>query len=228
MKKISILLANLLCATMIIAAPTFTGKSQINLSTTGQTDKIVRFLLSDQFSDAFDNSWDAVAANEGGIYVFNNNERYTTWASNAYSENLQLGFGAGENTDYVLKFSNFEGVEYQLFDLATQTTITVNASTPDYPFTIDAADKNKAINNRFIINFNPAPSICFRYNELQVLGYAGKSLVVKDKNGTEIVNIPSLGIAYFKDLSDKHGRLIVVLDGKEIQIDATPDVTPAN
>ena len=31
-----------------------------------------------------------------------------------------------------------------------------------------------------------------------------------------------------KDLSDKHGRLIVVLDGKEIQIDATPDVTPAN
>ena len=227
MKKI-VFLASLMFATIAMAAPTITSTSQIDLATAGQTDKYVRFVLSDSFSDAFDNTWDTPAPNESGIYVFHNGERFSGWASNQYSENLVIGFYTNDNTNYTLKFSNFTGTEYKLFDLATQTTITVNASTPDYNFTIDEADKNKAINNRFFVNYNPTPSICFRYNTLEVLGYAGKGLIVKDKNGTEIVNIPSLGVAYFKDLSDKHGRLIVVLDGKEIQIDATPDVTPAN
>lgn len=226
MKKISILLVNLLCATVLMAAPTITGKSKINLSSAGETVKTVSLLLSDAFSDAFDNTWDAAAANDGGIYIYNGGSRYTTWASNAYSDNLAIGFGSVANNDYVLNFSNFDGIEYKIYDVVANKWITVNASTPDYNFSIADADKNKAINDRFIINYNPAPSFCFKYNKLEVIGYQGKSLVIKNDAG-EIDNQPSLDVVYVKDLSAQPAdtRLTVTLDSKDYIIDVNPSVT---
>ena len=158
MKKI-LFLASLMCASIAMATPTITGTSQIDLSSAGQTDKYVRFIISSSFSDGFDNSYDAQAANENGIYVFGNGNRYTMWASDAYTANLPLGFYTCENTSYTLKFSNFMGVEYTIYDRVEDDVITVNASTPAYNFTIDESEKNSQINNRFIINYNEATYI---------------------------------------------------------------------
>lgn len=226
MKKI-VFLASLMCATMVMAAPSITSTSQIDLSTAGQTDKYVRFVLSSSFSDAFDNTWDTPAPNESGIYVLYNSERFTGWASNQYSENLALGFYTGENTSYTLKFSNFKGESYEIYDRVENKMITVNASTEDYNFTIDESQKNSQINDRFVINIKVDPSLCFNYNVLEINGHAGESLVVK-KGETELVNEASLPLLYSKDLSDQKGRLVVTLNGKDFQIDANPDVTPAN
>jgi hypothetical protein len=151
MKKIAFL-ASLLCATFAMAAPTITGMSQIDLSTSGQTDKYVRFVLADEFSDGFDNTWDTPAPNESGIYVYYAGERYTGWASKQYTASLPLGFYSGENTSYTLKFSNFSGTEYTIYDRVADQIITVNGSTANYNFTIDASLKNSQINDRFIIN----------------------------------------------------------------------------
>ncbi len=151
MKKIAFL-ASLLCATFAMATPTITGMSQIDLSTSGQTDKYVRFVLSDEFSDGFDNTWDTPAPNESGIYVYYNGARYTGWASKQYTASLPLGFYTGDNTSYTLKFSNFSGTEYTIYDRVADQIITVNGSTANYDFTIDESLKNSQINDRFIIN----------------------------------------------------------------------------
>ena len=172
MKKIAFLVG-LMCVTLSVAAQSITGTSRIVLSHTGQPDKEVNFLLSASFSDAFDNTWDAVAANPGGIYVFADAERYTTWASNEYSSNLAVGFGAyndAGNLNYTLKFQNFTGTTtYELYDRKTGDKILVNGSTADYPFTIDAGENNTTINNRFVINYVPGDlDVCFRDNVLEV------------------------------------------------------------
>lgn len=151
MKKIAFL-ASLLCATFAMATPTITGMSQIDLSTSGQTDKYVRFVLADEFSDGFDNTWDTPAPNESGIYVYYGTDRYTGWASKQYTASLPLGFYTGENTAYTLKFSNFMGTEYTIYDRVADQIITVNGSTANYNFTIDESLKNSQINDRFIIN----------------------------------------------------------------------------
>ena len=151
MKKIAFL-ASLLCATFAMATPTITGMSQIDLSTSGQTDKYVRFVLADEFSDGFDNTWDTPAPNESGIYVYYNGARYTGWASKQYTASLPLGFYTGANTSYTLKFSNFSGTEYTIYDRVADQIITVNGSTANYDFTIDESLKNSQINDRFIIN----------------------------------------------------------------------------
>ena len=127
--------------------------SLITLSSAGQPDKELGILISPSFSDGFDNSWDAQAANESGIYVYYQGARYTTWASNEYSTNLPLGFYTCANTAYTLKFSGFSGSEYSIYDKVADQTIVVNGSTPNYDFTIDAADVNSAINDRFVINY---------------------------------------------------------------------------
>ena len=159
MKKLAFLVS-LMCASItMMAAPTISGTSQIDLSSAGQTDKYVRFVISTSFSDGFDNTWDTPAANESGIYVVYNSARYTGWASNQYSENLPLGFYTCENTAYTLKFSSFTGASYEIYDRVADQTITVNGSTPNYEFTIAASEKNSQINDRFVINYNPAASV---------------------------------------------------------------------
>jgi len=220
MKKIAFLVS-LTFVALSVAAQSVTGTSRIVLSHSGQSDKQVNMLLSSSFSDAFDNAWDAEAANTGGIYVFYNDTRYTTWASNAYSENLPLGFGTYDdagNLNYTLKFKNFTGTtEYTLYDRKTGTTINVNASTPDYDFTVDAEDNNNPlITNRFLINYVvPDFEICFRDNQLQITAnpYA-ENVVVKDANDTKVVDVAPVTPYQAIDLSAQAaGRYTVELAG---------------
>ena len=192
MKKIAFLVG-LICVTLSVAAQSIKGTSRIVLSHAGQPDKEVNFLLSESFSDAYDNTWDAEAANPGGIYVYSGGERYTTWASNAYSQNLPVGFASynDENLAYTLKFENFTGTTtYKLYDRVAGTSIEVNGSTPDYNFT--AESKNATFNNRFIINFSvDGLNVCFIDNKLTINANPYSSTIeVKDANGTPIAGSP--------------------------------------
>ena len=224
MKRIVFLLT-MICITLGMSAQTINSRSRIILKTAGETNRNVRLLLSDDFSNGWDNTYDANAAQEGGIYVLYSGDKYSIWASNEYSDNLALGFVATGNLDYTLSFDLFQGTSYTIYDRVENKMITVNASTEDYNFTIDESQKNSQINDRFVINIKVDPSICFNYNVLEINGHAGESLVVK-KGEAEIVNVDALPLLYSKDLSDQSGRLVVSLNGTDYQIDANPAVTP--
>lgn len=227
MKKI-VFLVSLTFVALSVAAQSITSTSRIVLSHSGQSDKQVNMLLSSSFSDAFDNTWDAVAANTGGIYVYYENERYSTWASNKYSENLAIGFGTyndAGNLNYTLKFQNFKGAEYTLYDRKTGTTINVNASTPDYDFTVDAEDNNNPlITNRFILN-NAGGDLaaCFIGNHLTISNnpYSTGKIVVYDETGAKV------GDAYSGLLTDIDLTSLTAGKNYTVKFFATADITGA-
>ena len=189
MKKIAFIVS-LLCLTLSVAAQSITSTSRIVLKHTGESNKMVDFILSSSFSDGFDNTWDAEAANPGGIYVYYGGERYTTWASNGYTEGLAIGFATynDDNTAYTLSFGNFDGVTYKLFDTEADEVIEINGSTPDYVFT--ASPKNTTFNDRFVLNVSVDAGnleTCFTGTELQITNnpYYGK-ITVKTSGGSTV------------------------------------------
>ena len=157
MKKIALFIC-MACVAMGMSAQTITSRSRIWLKSAGETDKDVRLLVSSSFSNDWDNTWDATPAQDGGIYVYYQGAKFSIWASNEYSENLALAFDANNNTSYTLSFASFMGQTYKIKDLVADQEFEVNASTPDYVFTIDATLKNTSILDRFVINYNPAPA----------------------------------------------------------------------
>ncbi len=196
MKKLFIL-SSLLYVT-VIAIAQVTGTSQITLTTAGQPDKYVRFVISASYSDAVDPAGDVEAANPGGIYVYkaSDDTRWTQWASNQYSNNLAVGFKSCENTSYTIVFSNFTGSGYKLYDYVAKSVIEVGASTPDYVFTIDAGLVNTVINDRFGINISPVPDAyletCFTGTELSITKnpYWYGDIVVKTGAGATVKSYP--------------------------------------
>ena len=158
MKKLTILFSILIASISAFAAATTV--SQITLSSASQGDKVLQIVVDNPFSDAYDNGYDAViGANQpGGLYIYSGSERYSFWATNALGNNLPMGFGAVGDLEYTLSFQYFSGESYTIYDVLEDATITVNASTPNYVFTIDGSLANTAINDRFIINYVPAPA----------------------------------------------------------------------
>lgn len=229
MKKIAFL-ASMLCIALSISAQTVTGTAVLKIYSENSGTKSLTLIQAEEFSDAYDASYDAEAQGDGGLYVLSSGTHYSIWASNALSANLPLGFGTCDDLAYALKFDNasFSGTTFTIYDKVADQLITVNGSNSDYAFTIAEADKNKAIEDRFVINYvAAAPSICFNYNVLEINGHAGEALIVK-KGADEIANVASLPAAYSLDLSAQSGRLVVTLNGQDYQIDANPAVTPAN
>ena len=143
-------------------------------------------------------------------------------------DEFEIGFKTNKvDTDYKLEFSNVSGRALKLYDKVAGQVIDITEG-GSYSFSVDASlVGQKEINDRFVINLNVTPSLCFNYNVLEINGHAGEKLVVK-KGEAEIVSVDALPLLYSKDLSDQKGRLVVTLDGKDFQIDANPDVTPAN
>lgn len=139
---------------------------------------------------------------------------------------VKLGLKADASTSYTITVSEVEGAEtlYIWDGTSTSYALTEGAS---YNFTATASATDEA---RFVIKKAPlptVPSICFNYNILEINAHAGEALVVK-QGDTEIANVASLPVVYSLDLSDKTGRIVVTLNGKDYQIDANPATTPAN
>jgi hypothetical protein len=108
-------------------------------------------------------------------------------------DGVKLAFKTNKMDDtYYLSFANFSGRELKLYDAEEDKVITINASTHEYEFTVKEEDKGQmTITNRFSIG-EPAPvpyEICHRYGKLQVSGYQGGTVIVKDANGDEKINV---------------------------------------
>lgn len=206
MKKVALFVSLMFVALSVAAQPTST--SRITLKASGQTDKEINFLIVPGTSDAFDNTWDTEAVNAGGIYVVSNGTRYTTWASNAYSQNLVIGFNTTrQNTSYTLVFANPTYgtlVEYNFFDLVTGESFVVNSSTPNYQFTVDESDLNKSITDRFLINMRFDPDnepldLCFNEKgdnvlEIKKNPYDNPTITVLDKDGNHAGRSPYVAL----------------------------------
>ena len=173
MKKVTLLVSLLFMTFVAWADPVVSGTSKITLSTAGQPDKELSIVISSSFSDDFDNTYDAEAANPGGVYIYSGGERYSTWASNAYTPGLALGVGAvAGNTSYTLSFSNFTGSSYKIYDWVAYKVIEVNGSTPDYVFTTSDYAVDTEIYDRFVINQSMTTEdlkTCFTGSVLQIL-----------------------------------------------------------
>lgn len=202
MKKIALLVGFIVVA--LSAAAQYTATSRITLSTSGQADMEVMFVMAPSYSDAIEPG-DVTAVNVGGIYVYAGGERYTMWVSKEYSKNLHLGFATVGHSSfeptrtYTLKFSNFYGTPYEIRDLVSGNTIEVKDNlTPDYVFTITSLS-NQSINDRFVINYEEDVDegeleICFNENGDNKLviknnPYSGK-IAVKDANGDDVTGSP--------------------------------------
>lgn len=165
MKKI-VFLASLLCVALSMTAQTLTGTAVVAISSAHQGEKELTLIQSPAFSDAYDPTWDAEVQAEGGLYVIYGTTHYEIWASNVLKKNLPVGFGSCEDLTYTLKFSDFSGIAFTIYDrvadkvisVASSSNIQINGVDADpanrYEFTIDAADRNKAINDRFVINYD--------------------------------------------------------------------------
>lgn len=129
------------------------------------------------------------------------------------------------DADYTLQFSNVSGRALKLYDTVTGTLVNITEG-GSYAFSVDASlVGQKEIANRFIIG-DPAPSLCFTYNVLEINGHAGEGLTITEAaTGTVIDNVAALSTFYAKDLSAYTGRLVVTLNGVDYQIDANPAVT---
>lgn len=171
MKKITILFSILIASIGAFAQATTT--SQITLSSASQGDKVLQIVVASQFSNAVDYSYDAVvgAGQAGGLYIVYNSDHYTKYATNNLGENLPLGFGAVEDSEYTFNFSYFTGTSFTIYDKKLSKTITVadnilvNGVAADpankYTFSIEDDEKNTAINDRFVINYDPS---AFKYD----------------------------------------------------------------
>ena len=163
------------------------------------------------------------------VYAYYNNAEYENLVLNSLT-NVPMGIKTSAATSYTLYFAGLQGT-MTIYDSKTDQTIDCSVA---YPFTIEESEKNSIINDRFIINYvAPAPavpSICFSNNQLDVIGYAGKSLSVKKVDGTDVIAEQVLASdAEHFDLKTlvpaADTRLIVTLDGTAYQIDVNPTVT---
>lgn len=169
------------------------------------------------------------------LYINNGSEKLSGYKANEISDlPLEVVTNRRATQHYTMSFLvTTSTVGLKLYDMAVNPTTPIdiiNGGT--YEFDVNTtlhpdfvAGTNYVIKDRFVINATPvAESLCFNNNILEVNGYTGKSLVIK-QGASEIVNIPSLGTTYQKDLGAYSGRLVVTLDGKDYQIDVNPTVT---
>ncbi len=194
MKKI--LLSAVACMFAMFVAATETAYVRITLKSASGTNNALRLSEDDANTNAFEDGADADKmmnlSNSKSVLLYAFVEDHTCGNVVALNlDGLKLGFTTNKVDDtYTLSFDQFSGRELKLYDAVKDEVITINASTPDYEFTVDASQVGQvAIADRFSIG-EPASldfEICHRYGKLQIAGYDG-AVVVKDAEGTEKIN----------------------------------------
>lgn len=231
MKKIMISLL-MVAASFNAMAITYSAKAKLTLTSADNKSCTLTIAQSDELEPGLNNGYYAELNTEGKdvqLYVVYNDVKYQQFASNpATMQDLQLGVKTNESTTYSMTVSNVTG---ELNIVFNGVPYTINAAgTVFSDVALPAGSTLPALGEEDKYRVQPSivvPSLCFIYNILEVNGYEGKSLVVK-QGETEVVNIPSLGATYSKDLSAYTGRMVVILDDEEYLIDANPTVTPVN
>lgn len=220
MKKIVLMLLGV-AATINAMAVDYTAKAKIALEAeSGYTCELM--LTEAATYGALTGSVMNMDDRKVALYALNGSTKLQI-AKAASLDGVKVGLLTDASTNYTITVSNVAGTEtlYLWDGTATSYALTEGAV---YNFTAAANATDEA---RFVLKkvaMPSAPSLCFNYNTLEVNGYTGKSLVVK-QGATEIENVASLPVIYSLDLSAYTGRLVVTLDGVDYQIDANPAVT---
>ena len=157
MKKIFVSMLALACSLSLMA--TQTAYVQIKLVGTAypsfSTSKLN--LMEDTernatYESGYDSQSAATLSNNYSVllYGFVGSDKCSTVATNDLS-GLQIGFTTNNiDTEYKLKFSDFEGTEFYLYDRVLHKMTLINSTTPDYAFTATAGQVE--VNDRFVIN----------------------------------------------------------------------------
>lgn len=182
----------------LMAARTYTAKADLTLGAT-----TLKLRECADFSDAFDNGYDAENANAFGINVVATLTQGTRWA-NWYTNELDgavVGFTANNGTHYTISFANVTGTTLYLFDKVANVFTEIVAG-ENYAFDVTAAQVGTTINDRFIISKN----ILFTVTT-NTSGYATYSnsldLVLEDAQAGD----PKVCSAAYSVVSDEEGLL---------------------
>lgn len=177
MKKYIFVLCLCAFTLSVFAAPTYTAKVKITMSSANADDKSVTIREAATFSDAYDDGYDSENPNAGGLYVIAaDNSKWLKWATNNM-EGVKLGLTTGSDLSYTFTFSGVVGTTYYLKDAVTGTEKLI-AEGETYGF---EAAANSTINDRFVIGVASAPAvkqICFNDEKLQLTKYAGAKVDV--------------------------------------------------
>ena len=173
MKKYIFVLCLCAFTLSVFAAPTYTAKVKITMSSANADDKSVTIREAADFSDAYDDGYDSENPNAGGLYVIAaDNSKWLKWATNNMA-GIKLGLTTGSDLSYTFTFSGVVGT-YYLKDAVTGDEKLI-AEGETYVF---EAAANSTINDRFTIGLASVEGICFNYEKLQITGYAGAQLEV--------------------------------------------------
>ena len=158
MKKIMISLL-MIAATLNVMAITYTGKVQVVLRATSNNAACAAVIAtSDALNDGLNPTYYAELNDEGKevlAYVEYNSVRYEHFgSSSATMQNMPLIMKANASAEYRMNFYEMEGT-IEIYDVVAGANI--DKSQP-YIFTIEDAQKNSIIADRFIINYVPAPT----------------------------------------------------------------------
>ena len=158
MKKIMISLL-MIAATLNVMAITYTGKVQVVLRATSNNAACAAVIAtSDALNDGLNPTYYAELNDEGKevlLYVEYNSVRYEHFgSSSATMQNMPLIMKANASAEYRMNFYEMEGT-IEIYDVVAGANI--DKSQP-YIFTIEDAQKNSIIADRFIINYVPAPT----------------------------------------------------------------------
>ena len=232
MKKTMIMAAACLFGMTAFAAET--AYVQISLipgsTAAGSTANVASMTLTEDndYTDGFDQDVDADVmesfANDNSVLLFGvvgTHKCQDVVAANL--ENLVIGFATNKvDTKYTLSFSDMDGRELALYDKVAGKSVTINATTPNYEFTV-AADKvgRVYITDRFVIKAPAVPGICHQNGRLEFTAYTGASVQVVGYDDNTVVAVPATDIT----LDYQEIDLSKVADGQYLVIVTKADQT---
>ena len=148
MNKIISIVCMCMFALQTFAAITFTAEMEITLSSTHGEDRTVYLGEGANFSDSYDNGFDAPSPNVGGLYIVAaDNSKWLEWCTDNL-EGTKIGLTTGSDESYTFTFTGVVGSTYKLFDAVTGTQTLITEGGTYGPFTAAA---NTTINDRFSI-----------------------------------------------------------------------------
>lgn len=196
MKKMLFALSLVLFAVSMNAAIDYTAKVFLAIDVDPSVASNPRLTLREatNFSNAFDNGYDAANANNYGIDVYatisgQTSKNWKVWYTNEL-DSTKLCVRITEGTSHSIKFAGVEGTTLYLYD-AQEDVYTEIKNGESYAFTI--AQVGTAITDRFMIVKNLPQAefeICFRNGHLTLTNYTG-AYTVKNAEGAEVKTVTS-------------------------------------
>ena len=194
MKKIIVCLCAVVCSLSVMATETAFVRVKLVGSDPVYSVSTLRLTEDDARTPAVESGYDVscnmTQSNDNTtlIYGMIGGSEYSSVATNSLT-GLYIGFKTNNVDDnYTLKFEAFSGNAFTIYDRWNGKTITVNGTTPDYGFTVEASQVGQqAINNRFVINYVPTPlKVCVKDDELIIEENPYVSKIVIKKGDTKI------------------------------------------